>query len=250
MSLAEQYVDGVREELKYWATWGPGTHLSLGDCGPVVDGVFRREANVRDWDIDFDDTASPSNEDWSFNSDKNAEVTFQAQAENQKIPEIPQGTAGISIKFKNDQAAVLAIKGSNQGSIDNVHRLKQQVLAKGKEDGPDAFPENFAVITDLVTADATTVLVEHASGGEYVASAKADLKAGLVDLANASLGLSVAHSKNVKTELEATANATPLFRGFRLKRSWWIWLQTKPLEAVRGEAEEELPFDDDPRGTD
>jgi hypothetical protein len=211
MSLAELYTRGVEEELKYRATWAPSVHLSLGDCGPVNDGIFAREANVRDWGITFEEEASPVMEQWSFNSDKDAAITFQTKGES-KIPEVPPGKAGISIAFKADEAIVLAAQGGTQTAITNIYRLKQQVLAKGVEEGKDAFPEDFAVVTNLVTAASTTVLICEDSGGEYVASAEADFESGLVDLASVSLKLSVERSSKVKTQLSATAGATPLPR--------------------------------------
>jgi hypothetical protein len=244
VSLAEKYINGIHHELGYWATWGPATHLALGDCGPVEDGVFKREANIRDWGIEFDELPNPVTGGWSFISDKSAKITIQAKADNQSIPQVPQGRAGLSIAFEDDEAIVFAAHGGNETEIDNIHRLKLQLLERGRGEGKDAFPRGFAVVTRLVTAASTTVLVTEAAGGQFVVSGAADFKAGLVDLANATVGVSVAHAHKVRTELDASAGATPLFRGVRLKRRWWFWLETSSLEARLDDGD--LPFDEDP----
>lgn len=251
MSLAHDYVRGIRDELEYWGTWSPQTHLALGDCGPVVNGIFQRQANIRDqFGIDFEELPSPVTGGWSFNSDRSASIDYQLAGGNQNIPEIPPSKAGLSITFNSDEAIVMAARGGKEGTIANIHQLKKDLIDRGARKGEQAFPRDFAVITTLITADATTVLVSHSKGGKYVVSAEADLKAGLVDLANASLNLSTAHTHNVRTELDAQEGTTPLFKALRLKRRWWKWLAAVPLTGVDEVPDEELPFDDDPFGED
>jgi hypothetical protein len=248
--LAHDYVRGIKNELEYWGTWAPSTHLALGDCGPVVNGIFQRETNIRDeWGIEFEELPNPVTGGWSFNSDKSASITFQLAGGNKNIPQVPAGKAGLSIAFKAEEAIVMAARGGNEGTIANLRKLKKDLIDHGARKGEDAFPRDFCVITTLVTADATTVLVSHAKGGQYVVSAEADLKAGLVDLANVSLGISAAHARNVRTELDAQGGTTPLFKALRLKRRWWKWLEAVPLSL--GEVpDDEMPFDGDPFGDD
>ena len=50
-----------------------------------------------------------------------------------------------------------------------------------------------------------------------------DFKAGLLDLANASLSFSRVSSKNMETELIADQGATPLFKLAGFKKGGWFW---------------------------
>lgn len=243
--IVERYLQEVHEELEpYQATWSPATHLALGDCGTVEDGLFTREANVRDFGVDFDEAASPATGRWVHKSSGAVEVTIQASGDAAKIPQIPAGKAGILLEFSREYAVVFVVPAGRETTIDNVHRLKQQLLQKAVE-GPlaERFPQDFAVVTHVVTADVATVLISEERGGTYAASAEADFKAGLESLADASVEFSVASEHKVRTELKAETGATPLFRGFRLKRNGWGELTTgevgKGLVAV-----EALPFED------
>lgn len=225
--------------------------LGVGDWGLIEDGILDRQGNVRqDWDVEYREDATDVEGSWTFKSDRHAEIKVKAKGATKTIPNVPEWKAGLQIKFKDDQAVVLVTRGGKAHRIPDVHRLKRQLVATARELGPDEFPRRIAVVTEVVVADVTTVIVGNASGAEYAVSADADFGAGLLDLANAEIGVQLAHSRNAQAELDASKGATPLFRGFRVKRGIFDWIRARPLEALEAEPEEELPFDDDLTGSD
>lgn len=251
MSLAEQYVQGVHRELKYWATWHPAMQLRVGDWGLIEDGILDRQGNVlQDWGIEYREDTTDVTGNWTFKTDLHAEIKVEAKGEVKTIPNVPKGKAGLQIKFKDDEAVVLVARGGKQHRIPDVHRLKRQLVAKARELGRDEFPRNIAIVTEVIVADITTVIVSNASDAEYAVSADADFGAGLLDLANAEIGVQFAHSRNAQAELDASKGATPLFRGFRVKRDFWDHISAQPLEALQEQPEDELPFSDDLAGSD
>ncbi len=240
--IVERYVEEIAEQLKpYQATWAPATHLTLGDCGRIADGVFIREANVRHFGVDFDENPNPTTGRWVHKSSGSMTVTIQATGDAQKIPGVPQGKAGIEVSFSRKHAVVFLAPSGNETAIDNVVALKRELLAKALE-GPlrERFPQDFAVVTHVVTADVATVLISEERDGKYVVTAEADFQAGLESLADASAEFTVATEHKVRTELRAETRATPLFRGFRLRRNGWGELVA---DAARlPDDEKELPF--------
>jgi hypothetical protein len=242
--IVDRYLEEIRNQLQpYWATWSPSTHLALGDCGTIEDGVFTREANVRHFDVEFSENPNPVIGGWVHKSSGAMTVTIQAKVDAQKIEGVPQGKAGIEIRFSREHAVVFLAPSGNETTIDNIHLLKQQLVEKALEGSlQERFPDDFAVVTHVVTADAATVLISEDRDGKFVATAEADFKAGLESLADASIDFSVASEHKVRTALNAEKAATPLFRGFRLKRNGWGELVAGTLESPA--PEDRLPFVD------
>jgi hypothetical protein len=218
-SIAEQYTKEIFRERRYWATWEPNVHLTLGTCGPVVMGIFRPEGHLKDYDIPFNVDRDPTPSDVDYSSRKGLQTTFQAKAGVNTIPNIPQGTAGMRIEFVRDEAAVVATKGSRENRIADQNTLRRQVLQSSKQD--DGIPANWFIITHLVKCESASVIIAEGSGAVFEISGKADFAAGAVDLANAKLGMAIKTHRNVGYKMIAQEGATPLFRGIRLKRTFW-----------------------------
>lgn len=212
-SQAERYIREMHSSLRYWATWVPSVEIKLGDFGPIDDWVFKPQGNVRDY-LKFAVDPAPASGPISHTSDNAMSVSFQLQGGAQKIPQIPQGTAGIQIKFSRENAIVFAAVGAGHSRIANIFNLSRQVLDLI---GQGTLPPDFVVVTEVVTAESATVLLSESDNSEYVASASADLKAGIVDIGNASLNITTQFTDKVQTDLVATNQVTPLFRGIKLR---------------------------------
>jgi hypothetical protein len=233
MSIAERYTREIYRGLRYWATWSPGVYLRLGDCGPISHFIFHRERSVHDYGIEFSVLPGAAGEAWVYATDGEISWNVQAAGDAQKIPGIPAGQAAISVDFGRESSIVFVAPGGVQSSVADIAKLKMDVVEKALRHGsPDIYPLDFAVVTDLVTVDGVTVLISEARGGQFVASASADLTAGLVSLGDTNLGITLKSSNSVAAHLVAKANATPLFRGFKLKRSWWGTVTAGGLESA------------------
>ncbi|MGH3788626.1 MAG: hypothetical protein ACRDRG_19235 [Pseudonocardiaceae bacterium] len=238
--LAKRYIRELYDSLRYWGTWAPGVEVDLGDCGPIDNWVFRPERNVRDFGIEFDPDPAPATSPWSHTSDGAVSVEFQGTAETQRIPNVPRGAAGIRLKFSRKNAIVFAAVDGRHSRVVDIFDLKRQIV--GKAQGGE-FPEYYVVVTEVVTARSATVLLSESDEGEFVASASADFRAGIVDLGNASLNVTQRSQRNVRTEILARTSVTPLFNAFKLDRDWFGRIRVDALDD-RMTVEQDLPFSD------
>lgn len=220
MSLASLYTREIYDQRRYWAAWEPNVHLTLGQCGPIDgDGMFRAEGHLKDFGVAFDPDSDPAKSDTDYSSRSGLDITFQLKGGSQTIPNIPKGKAGIHIGFSSSEAVVLATKGAREIRIANQSQLRRDLLESADDEA--GLPEGWFVITHLVTCDYASVVIAEGSGAKFEVSAEADFAAGVVDLANAELGLSVQTQSSIGYKLLANEGASPLFKGLRLKRTFW-----------------------------
>lgn len=217
-SVVEQYTREMHDRLGYWATWAPGLPLDLGACGPVEDGVFKPESSLKDFGISFETDSDTTPTDWQHVSDGPVEIEIQVKGEAERIPNFPAGKAGMNLKFGRANAVVFASKGAPEHRIADVAALKRELVSQAQSGhiAPD-----YGVVYRLVAADSTSVVISQSSDSEFTVSADADFRAGIVDLANGSLNLSVVRSRNLYTQFVAEEGATPLFQALRIKRGFW-----------------------------
>ena len=238
MPPVRQYTEEVHQALSYWATWLPNVAIGVGDCGPIDGRVFRPEATLGDFGVKFSSKRGNKPLDLHHSSQGAVSYTLQLSAGNQTIPQIPQGTAGIEISFSKQDAVVLVVREAYEHRIANINTLRKDLFDR---QASGDFPTDYAVVTHAVVAESTTVLLSSAHTAKFAASAKADFKAGLVDIANAELGLSRVAGSNLETEIVAKDGLTPLFKLVGFKRNGWFWGSRRF---------EDLGFDDDVGGMD
>ena len=227
-SLWQQYTDEIYNECQYWGIWQPSVHIELGACGPVEDRVFRPQGRLRDYDIQFEVTEDPTPADTDYSSTDGLDIVFKAKGETKDVPDIPAGKAGVHIGFNRTEAVVIATKGARQPRISDQEKLRRDLL-KSVVSPDGGIPERWFVVTDLVQCDFASVIVARGSKAAFAVSAEADFQAGLVDIANAELDLSVRKESNVGFKMLAQQGATPLFRGMRLKRTFLGDLEVENL---------------------
>jgi hypothetical protein len=154
-------------------------------------------------------------EPWTYISDESVEITFKAKvdAESSAVRGVPKGKAGVSLQFKREKAIVFTALGGTIQRIRDIYHLQQQLVTQSvRERGL----REMAFVTEVVTVDSGRVLISLAADGNFTASASADFTQGVVDLANASIGVSEVSRRHVSVELQPGAKATPLLNGFKL----------------------------------
>lgn len=216
-----QYTTEIHDALGYWATWLPGNPLELGQCGPIRHRVFDPQDSLANFKIEFETEKGGEPSNIQYVSEGGVSYTVQAAADNQRIPEIPQGKAGIKLRFSRDNAIVFVATQARHHRIAGTNRLAKTIydrISVGE------FPPQYAVVTEVVVADSGTIVISSGSGAELAMSAEADLTAGLLDLASGGLGFSRVSSQDLRTEIIAKESLTPLFKLVGLKRNGrFIW---------------------------
>jgi len=213
--VVHRYTDEIHEQLGYWATWLPGKRIRLGDCGPIRDREFKVERNLKDFGIPFKKAPSgaPGN-NIVHSSAAGVEWEFQAAGGVAHIEGVPPGKAGVAVRFSRANAIVLVVHEPRESQIADIYALREALLERTLD---GEFPESYAVVTSVVDAGSTTVLISNSGEGLFSASAEADLAAGPVDLANAKLALQRVSWRGLETEVVAEHGLTPLFQlaGFK-----------------------------------
>ena len=219
-SPVRRYTDEIHGQFSYWATWFPSSRIQLGDLGPVQNRVFSPQTSLEDLGVSFETTQRAKILNLQHATQNGVQITFQSAAANQTISQIPQGKAGVELAFAAAGGIVFVVKDGRERRIRNLDAVAQKLLELIQR-GDVA--REYAVVTHVIDAAAATVLISSSSDAKFVASADMDLKAGLLDLANAGMGFSRVSSKNMETELVADQGATPLFKLAGFKKGGWFW---------------------------
>jgi hypothetical protein len=186
-----------------------------------VDGFkFQRRANLSDFKVAFDRHDEPAKGSWTHLSEGAVSWSIQVKAGAQVIPNVPQGTAGLSVQFSKMHAVALLIPSGTQSRIANIQQLRAELENSEDEAIQRLFDEGQFVVTEVVKADSASAFISEANEASLVATADADFRAGIQSLGDATLGFSLASANNVQTELQAQGNTTPLFRGVQLGVNW------------------------------
>jgi hypothetical protein len=229
-SIEEQYTGETYAQRGYYATWEPNVPVKLGDCGPIDARVFKPQGHVSQWGIAFDQENPGKPADIDYSSKDGLTTTFQLQGGAQTIPQVPKGSAGLSLKFQRQEAVAIAMKGTRHRRISDVQRLKRALVdAVGSR---HAFPDGWFAVTEVMDTKSASVVIAQGRGASFVVQADADFAAGMVDLANASAKFTIADQTLVGYKLLAESGATPLFRGIRIKRTWLGKLKFEEVDAA------------------
>ncbi len=219
-SPVRRYTDEIHAQFAYWATWLPSSRVEVGDLGLVQNRIFSPQTSLGELGVSFETVRSADLLDLQHASQNGVQITFQASGGNQAIPQVPQGKAGLQVAFSTTSGIVFVAKDGRERRIRNLDALASKLLDLINRG--DVHRE-YAVVTHVVDAAAASVLISSSSDATFVVSAEADFKAGLLDLANANVGLSRVSSKNMQTELIADQGATPLLKLAGFKKGGWFW---------------------------
>jgi hypothetical protein len=221
-SAARQYTNELKRELGFLAAWPPGARIALGDIGTInEDNVFVRASSLESFGILFRETsASEGIQTFQFASAGAVEIGVKLAGQTSPlVPNVPQASAGLGIRFTREYATAFRAEGVRQTRIDDQVTLAREVLALMRDKRWD---RDWSVVTDVVHAKATTALVGHSagSGAEFEVSGAAQ-GAGL-ELLSAEAGLRTVASRDMQLMIVGTKGTTPLFRAMRVKRKWFI----------------------------
>lgn len=211
----EQYAKEMYKKFGYLATWTPGVQLELGDVGVVKDRLFTRITTLKNLGIPFEVRKDTTKETQKHTSSGSVSITFKGAG---KIPAagsvLTQAEAGFTVDFKSSKSTVYEALGCVAPSIDDQVAVGKRVQELYDE---EEWNKDWAVITELVVADSATVLISNSSSSKIELSASGNVTTGTVSLADVSLGLNVAFSKDMQTVLVSQSGLTPLFKARAIK---------------------------------
>jgi hypothetical protein len=245
MPAPEIYLAEMHRRFGYLATWLPNIPVELGDVGVLRRDSFEPITTLKDLGIEFSITTATDKINLEYASFGCVETSFSAGEEG--IPGTPAVDASVNLVFSKENAVVFAAAQCLPKRIANQRTLGEAVLQFHEA---DRWNPRWVVVTELLDAKATTILISGQAHAEMSLSAKSSLGGSLISLADADAGVSVKSARGVGLKIVAARGLRPLFRAYgvrtRILRSPEFELKArtdadrKSIEFVKFEDEDRL----------
>ena len=134
---------------------------------------------------------------------------------NETFENVPKASAGVKINFGSQGAFVVQCPAAYEPEIAAPMVLQKEIInsyQRGK------WQSNWVVIVRMVTAPTATFLISQSRSARLELSAKADLAAGLADLAKVELGFALRSQRGEIIKMIGAQGVTPFFQLGTLKR--------------------------------
>jgi len=123
--------------------------------------------------------------------------------------------AGITCSFSRSGAVVLQLTGCTGLNIGNLINVGQQVLHR---QGAGEWPEGHVVVSEVVRAGASTIIISSESGAGIDLAVKGAVGTGLLSLASLNAGLNVKAQRKIGAQFVSAPGLTPLVRTKGIKK--------------------------------
>jgi len=226
----EIYTDNIHANLKpFYANWPPNFPIALGDFGLLQGNMFLRKDSLKSaFGIDVRPLRHPGDKTtYAYRSAGSTEVKFHPKAQAQLGP-VPV-KASVAVSFKSKSAIFFQAAGCEIEAVDGEVALGDAVLQLLAE---RRWNPDWHIVTRLVRAGATTMIVSAEGGASIVLEADAEVPT--IDLADASIGLSIAHEKSIGWKAITEKARSPLIGFSKVKPRWFRNTTLDPIAIAGG----------------
>src|SRR5712691_11549941 len=168
-SLVDIYTTAVHDNLRpLRANWEPTQPIKLGDFG-ILDGeAFQRIGNIADQKLNIGKVIKDEIGDQKiFSSRGNTTLAFHAKGSSANDPAVTVN-ANIEISFSAEDAAFFNAAACSYSIVGDKAALGAQIM---KAHDAGSWQREWAVVTDLVTAKSTTIVISGSTSGNVVLEA-------------------------------------------------------------------------------
>jgi hypothetical protein len=215
--IVEIYTRAVHQSLEpLYANWEPTLPVQLGDFGPVRNDRLVHLGNIGSLGIVFATRSSALKDQKTFGSKGTTEVKFNAKGTIPVEGVVPK--ASLEVAFSSEEAVFFNAAECNYTMIEDKILLGRGVMERFEA---GAWRREWAIVTNLVHSGSTTLAVSGGKSASIVFEATAEVPQ--IDLANASIGLSVKSSRNVSYQVTAQQGLAPLIGLCKIQSKflWW-----------------------------
>lgn len=230
VSISDFYTDEVYEHLRpLHANWEPGKPVELGYFGLIDGHKFEHQGNLLDIiqgtgeTVDLEVVKDDEPDQKLFASERACKFSIYAKG-GTDINGAICANAGIDIEFTSEKGVFFNAAECVHDMYANKIRLEKIIL---KLLEGDLWDKRWAIVTDIVHAGATTVVVSVGKTASIKLEAGADVKE--IRLADASIGLNISHAENVGYQEVTAAGMTPLIGLSKVKKRFLGPNELKPL---------------------
>ena len=204
-AIGQLYAREVKDNLEVvYATFPITEGYKLGDFGLLKDDLFTRLGNVSQFGIDFGVRQGATESTVKFVSASGVSVMFHG-----KVDAGPGGVpvnASVDISFSEQSAVFFNAAGCTADAIENQIQLGEQILQLNRD---GKWQQQFAVITTLVKAKSSTIVMSSSSDASITIQATSSAVQS-IDLDDASIQLSVTAFKDLAIEIVTEGDLTPM----------------------------------------
>jgi hypothetical protein len=212
------YLSHMHDKTKYRATWDPTKQLKIGAIGKLDQGVLSIYTSLDKESIPVEISTGNPGAAMDYTSHENVTITTKLSG---SMPisgsVLEQGDAGFSFSFKSDNSIVFQTSNHTVHQLVNLAEIEHLVLEKYNSGNWD---KDWVIITELIEADAATIIISNSSDGTLELKANNLGSNGAVKLTDISLGLSVVREKGSTLKYIAQNSLTPLYRVMGLKSAF------------------------------
>ncbi len=203
--ICDIYTSAVYGNLRpLYGNWLPDKPVELGDYGILHDRAFMQIGNVRQLGITFQPRKDSAGDQIIFSSKGSARVTLKP-AGSGPVAGGANVKASLQIDFSSEDSVFFNAAGCAYNMIQDKAGLGKDIMKRFEN---RTWDRQWAVVTDIVQAGATTIA---ASGGHSSSIVfEADGNVPQINLADASVSLSVASCSNVALQIAARKGLSPL----------------------------------------
>lgn len=227
--ISQIYSDEIRNNLRpLFANWQPSQPVALGDFGKLEGNIFVRLGNVRQFGITFEEHSENRKDQQSFASKGSADIKFNAGG-SAPVGGTVNVKANLEVTFSSEDSVFFNAAECKYLMIADKVSLGEAVMERYHAKKWD---RAWAVVTDVIKAGATTLAVSGSKASSIVFEATGNVPN--INLADASIGLSIKSSRNVGYQVVAAEGLTPLIGLSKIKPKFlWMGGEFHPLTMKR-----------------
>jgi hypothetical protein len=208
--------------------------LAVGDIGILRRDRFEHLTSLDRLGIQLQTKRAGYPFDLEYTSKGSVDIALNTAASAQVVlASVPSGSADshLSITFTRANAVVFMAKDCQTTGIVDRAALAAELIERYRAGNWQA---ELAVVTEVVSARATTILISAAAGAwiDFAAKASAQLEPSV--LVDGSAGLRVSGASGIGTKIISRRGLTPLFQASGLRRRFL----SQPRLATRSEDQE------------
>lgn len=235
--LSTIYSKELHKNLKpFFANWEPDFLIEIGDYGYLNNDIFQKTGNVltdfkKDLlkeNIQLNKKQGSGEATKSFKSHHSIQVSLHGKGELGNI-----GNAAMKVSFGNSNSIFFNASGCYYESLSNFVEVGDFLIDRYAN---KLWKKDFYVVTDIMKADSTLVLINNKSAGEIILESKIS-EINELSLSDTSLDLKICSNNCVGYSIETKKGLIPMFRLAKIKDNLFIEPKFKPV--FKGLSDEE-----------
>jgi hypothetical protein len=248
-SPMRSYLQQMNKKFGYHANWEPHRKLKPGMIGKLFKGQFIIFTNLEDENINQIIETQDGKGEIEYSSKGKIEITtkLKGQAKPPESAKLGEADAGVIITFGNTNSVVFKAYGTKNHVIVNLKDIEKDFVAKVNSGDLD---NDYVIITEIVEAETASVIVSKSKNAKIEIKANVDTEIQEIDIADASLELSVVGQRDIDTKVIARSQVQVLYKAMRIKTKFLgsegVGLTVARSSEIPKEELlfEELPFDE------